>query len=68
MNASRVGGIAPLLSRVIPVFILFRVRNLRHEFKHHGIGRLSIGGVKGILLIAGWTLTLIGGVLLAVFS
>ena len=76
MNAVRVGGFVIAAFNAIPVFILLRTfGNLRREFKRHGIGRresaytfLSTGGWKGFLLFAGWTLALIAGVLLAVFS
>ena len=77
MNALRVGGILLAAISAIPVFILFRVcGNIRRELSEAGIREpelslqvlSGLGGVKGFLLVAGWTLALIGGVLLAVFS
>jgi hypothetical protein len=77
MNAMRVGGIVLAAITVIPVFILFRVYgNVRRELSEAGIREpeltvqvlSGLGGVKGFLFVAGWTLALIGGVLLAVFS
>ena len=77
MNAVRVVGFVLAAFSAIPVFILFRVcGNLRRELSKAGIREpeltlqvlSGLGGVKGFLLFAGWTLALIGGVLLAVFS
>ena len=76
MNAVRVGGFVIAAFSAIPVFILLRMLgNLRRKFKRHGIGRresaytfLSVSGGKGFLLFAAWTLALIAGALLAVFS
>ena len=77
MNAMRVGGIVLAAITVIPVFILFReYGNVRRELSEAGIREpeltlqvlSGLGGVKGFLFVAGWTLALIGGVLLAVFS
>jgi hypothetical protein len=77
MNAMRVGGIVLAAITVIPVFILFRVYgNVRRELSEAGIREpeltlqvlSGLGGVKGFLIVSGWTLALIGGVLLAVFS
>jgi hypothetical protein len=77
MNAMRVGGLVLAAFSAIPVSILFRVcGNVRRELSEAGIREpeltlqvfSGLGGVKGFLLVAGWTLALIGGVLLAVFS
>ena len=77
MNVMRVGGFVVAVFSAIPVFILFRVcGNVRRELSEVGIREpeltlqllSGLGGVSGFLLIAGWTLALIGGVLLAVFS
>jgi hypothetical protein len=77
MNALRVGGSVVAVFCAIPVFILFRVcGNARRELSEAGIREpeltlqvlSGIGGVKGFLLVAGWTLALIGSVLLAVFA
>jgi hypothetical protein len=77
MNAMRVGGIVLAAITVIPVFILFRVYgNVRRELSEAGIREPELtlqmlsgmGGVSGFLIVSGWTLTLIGGVLLAIFS
>ena len=76
MNAMRVVGFVLAAITVIPVFILFRVYgSVRRELSEAGIREpeltlqvlSGIGGVRGFLLVAGWTLALIGGVLLAVF-
>ena len=76
MNAMRVGGIVLAAITVIPVFILFRVYGtVRRELSKAGIREpdltlqvlSGLGGLKGFLFVAGWTLALIGGVLLAVF-
>ena len=76
MNAMRVGGFILAAFSAIPVFILFRVfGSVRRELSEAGIREpeltlqvlSGLGGVKGFLLVAGWTLALIGGVLLAVF-
>jgi uncharacterized membrane protein YsdA (DUF1294 family) len=76
MNAMRVGGIVLAAITVIPVFILFRVYgNVRRELSEAGIREpeltlqvlSGLGGVKGFLIVSGWTLALIGGVLLAAF-
>jgi hypothetical protein len=77
MNALRVGGISLAAISVIPVFILFRVcGNVRRELSQAGIREpeltlqvfSGLGGIKGVALVGGWTLALIAGVLLAVFS
>ena len=77
MNAVRVVGFVLAAFSAIPVFILFRVcGNLRRELSKAGIREpeltlqvlSGLGGVRGFLLVSGWTLALIGGVLLAVFS
>ena len=77
MNALWVGGFVLAAFSAFPVFILFRVcGNLRRELSEAGIREpeltlqllSGLGGLKGFLLIAGWTLALIGGMLLAVFS
>ena len=77
MNAVRVVGFVLAAFSAIPVFILFRVcGNVRRQLSEAGIREpeltlqllSGVGGVSGFLLVAGWTLALIGGVLLAVFS
>ncbi len=77
MNAVRVVGFVLAAFSAIPVFILFRVcGNLRREQSKAGIREpeltlqvlSGLGGVNCLLLFAGCTLALIGGVLLAVFS
>ena len=77
MNALRIGGFLLAVISAIPVFILFRVcGNIRRELSKTGIREpeltlqvlSGLGGITGLLLTAGWTLALIGGVLLAVFS
>ena len=77
MNALRVGGFVLAAFSAIPVFILFRVcGNLRRELSEAGIREpeltlqllSGLGGVMGFLFVAGWTLALIAGVLLAVFA
>ena len=77
MNPLRVGGFVLAAFSAIPVFILFRVfGDLRRNLSEAGIREpeltlqllRGLGGVSGFLLIAGWTLALIAGVLLAVFS
>ena len=77
MNAVRVGGFVLAAFSAIPVFILFWVcGNVRRGLSEAGIREpeltlqllSGLGGVSGFLLVFGWTLALIGGVLLAVFS
>ena len=64
MNAMRVGGIVLAAISAFPVFILLRMfGNVRRELRRHDGLR-----VKGFLIVAGWTLALIAGVLLIVFS
>jgi len=77
MNALPVGGFVLAAFSAIPVFILFRVcGNLRRELSEAGIREpeltlqllSGLGGVRGFLILAGWDLALIAGVLLAVFG
>jgi len=77
MNTMRVGGIVLAAITVIPVFILFRVYgSVRRELSEAGIREPELtlqvlsgmGGVRGFLIVSGWALALIGGVLLAIFS
>jgi hypothetical protein len=77
MAALRAGGFVLAAFSAIPVFILFRVcGNARRELSEAGIREpeltlqlfSDLGGVSGFLLVAGWTLALIAGALLAVFS
>jgi hypothetical protein len=77
MNAMRIGGSVVAVFCAIPVFILFRVcGSVRQELRKTGIREPEltlqalggIGGLQGFLFVAGWTLALIGSVLLAVFS
>jgi hypothetical protein len=77
MDALRVGGLLLAAISVGPFIILIRVcGNVRREVSEAGIREPELtlrtlsgfGGIKGFLLIAGWTLALIAGVLLAVFA
>jgi hypothetical protein len=77
MNALRIGGFVLAAFCVIPVFILFRVcGSVRQELRKAGIREpelslqmlSGLGGARGFLFVAGWTLALIGSVLLAVFA
>ena len=77
MNALRVGGFVLAAFSAIPVFILSQVcGNLRRELSVAGIREpeltlqllSGLGGVMGFLFVAGWSLALIAGVLLAVFA
>ena len=77
MNALGIGGFVLAAFSAVPVFILFRVwGNVRRELSEAGIREPELtlqvlsgmGGVRGFLIVSGWTLTLIGGVLLAIFS
>ena len=76
MNALRIGGFVLAAFSAVPVFILFRVwGNVRRELSEVGIREPELtlqvlsgmGGVRGFLIVSGWTLALIGGVLLVVF-
>jgi len=77
MNALRLCGFVLAAFSAIPVFILFRVcGKVRRQLSEAGIREpeltlqvlSGLGGVSGFLLFASWTLALIAGVLLAIFS
>jgi hypothetical protein len=77
MNAMQVVGIALAAFSVGPfIFLIGLCRNVRREFRVAGIREpeltlqllSGLGGIKGFLLVAGWTLALIAGALLAVFA
>ena len=77
MNALRIGGFVLAAFSAVPVFILFRVSgNVRRELSEAGIREpeltlqvlSGLGGIRGFVFVAGWTLALIAGVSLAVFT